>query len=187
MLDALITSKTRIKLLLKFFLNPESNGYLRGLSSEFGESTNSIRLELNRLEEAGLLESDSNGNKKIFHANTRHPLFPDIQSIVRKYTGIDEIIDKVVKHLGDPREVYLMGDLARGMDSDKIELLIIGEDIDLDYLSQSVEKAQKLIKKGIVTQVFTINEFLKNQEYLIERNILKVWTNNNSKKETKNK
>jgi predicted transcriptional regulator len=98
MLDALITSKTRIKLLLKFFLNPESNGYLRGLSTEFGESTNSIRIELNRLEEAGLLESDSNGNKKIFHANTKHPLFPDIQSIVRKYTGIDEVIEKVVKH-----------------------------------------------------------------------------------------
>jgi len=176
MLDALITSKTRIKLLLKFFLNPDSNGYLRGLSTEFGESTNSIRLELNRLEEAGLLESDNNGNKKIFHANTRHPLFPDIQSIVRKYTGIDEIIDKVVNHLGDPQEVYLVGDLAKGFDSNQIEILIVGNDIDLDYLAQLVQKAQKLIKKEIITQVKSILEFLNEQESLMKQNLLKVWT-----------
>jgi hypothetical protein len=176
MLDALITSKTRIKLLLKFFLNPESNGYLRGLSTEFGESTNSIRIELNRLEEAGLLESDSNGNKKIFHANTKHPLFPDIQSIVRKYTGIDEVIEKVVKHLGDPREVYLVGDLAKGFDSDQIEILIVGNDIDIDYLAQLVKKAQKLIKKEIKTQVKSVQEFIREQENLLKESLLKVWT-----------
>jgi len=40
MLDSLITSKTRIKLLLKFFLNTSTHAYLRGLADEFGESTN---------------------------------------------------------------------------------------------------------------------------------------------------
>ena len=58
MLDSLITSKTRIKLLLKFFLNSSMKAYLRGLAEEFGESTNAIRLELNHLEEAGLLKSE---------------------------------------------------------------------------------------------------------------------------------
>jgi hypothetical protein len=176
MLDALITSKTRIKLLLKFFLNPESNGYLRGLSTEFGESTNSIRIELNRLEDAGLLKSDNSGNKKIFHANTKHPLFPDIQNIVRKYTGIDEVIEKVVKHLGDPREVYLVGDLAKGFDSEQIEILIVGNDIDIDYLAQLVKKAQKLIKKEIKTQVKSVQEFIREQENLLKESLLKVWT-----------
>ena len=50
MLDSLITSKTRIKLLLKFFLNTSTHAYLRGLADEFGESTNALRLELNHLE-----------------------------------------------------------------------------------------------------------------------------------------
>jgi len=53
-LDSLITSQTRVKLLLRFFLNPESRSYLRELAEEFGESTNSVRVELNRLTEAGL-------------------------------------------------------------------------------------------------------------------------------------
>ena len=96
MLDALITSKTRIKLILKFFLNPRSTAYLRGLADEFGESSNAIRLELNRFEEAGLLESEARGNKKVFKANTGHPLYKDIHSIVRKTIGIDRIVDDVV-------------------------------------------------------------------------------------------
>ncbi|MFM7301395.1 MAG: ArsR family transcriptional regulator, partial [Crocinitomicaceae bacterium] len=62
MLDALITSKTRIRLLVKFFLNPTMKAYLRQLADEFGESTNAVRVELNRLTEAGILESEAIGN-----------------------------------------------------------------------------------------------------------------------------
>ena len=57
MLETLISSKTRIKLLLKFFLNSKATSYLRGLESEFGESSNGIRIELNRFEKAGMLSS----------------------------------------------------------------------------------------------------------------------------------
>ena len=71
MLDTLITSKTRIKLLLKFFLNSNSSSYLRGLESEFGESSNAIRLELNKFEKAGLLTTTTNGNKKMFKADRK--------------------------------------------------------------------------------------------------------------------
>ena len=73
MLDALITSKTRVRLLVKFFLNPTMKSYLRELASEFEESTNSVRLELNRLKEAGLLESEAKGNLVMYNAKTTHP------------------------------------------------------------------------------------------------------------------
>ena len=49
LLAPLITSKTRLKLLTRFFLNQSVDGYLQGLSKELDENTNSIRLELNRL------------------------------------------------------------------------------------------------------------------------------------------
>ena len=92
MLDTLITSKTRIKLLLKFFLNSNSRSYLRNLETEFGESTNAIRLELNKFEKAGLLKTELDGNKKYFRANTNHPLYNDINSILLKQIGFDKII-----------------------------------------------------------------------------------------------
>ena len=179
MLEALITSKTRIKLLLKFFLNPVSEAYLRGLSTEFGESTNSIRLELNRLEEAGLLESDSSGHKKMFHANQKHPLFNDIQNIIHKYVGMDKIIDKVVNHLGEPQDVYLLGDLAMGHDSKELHILIVGEDIDQEYLDQLCQKAQKLISRKISAELMCNQDFQEQKEELLKNPLLKVWTHSN--------
>jgi DNA-binding transcriptional ArsR family regulator len=90
LLNSLITSKTRVKILLKFFMNPETSAHLRGLATEFDESTNGVRVELNRLSEAGLLESSQSGNKIYYQANTKHGLYPEINSIVRKYLGIDQ-------------------------------------------------------------------------------------------------
>jgi len=88
MIESLITSKTRIKLLLKFFLNTQTMSYLRSLEAEFGESSNSIRLELNKLESVGLLNSTTEGNKKLFFANTNHPLFDDINNILRSLLAL---------------------------------------------------------------------------------------------------
>ena len=70
MLDSLVTSQTRIKLLKKFFLNSSTKAHLRGLETEFGESSNAIRVELNRFEGSGLLTSLWDGNKKVYQANS---------------------------------------------------------------------------------------------------------------------
>ncbi len=148
MIDALISSKTRIKLLLKFFLNSNATAYLRSLESEFGESSNGIRLELNRLEQAGLLTSESEGNKKIFRANTAHPLFTEIHSIVMKHVGLDRVVENVVQRLGNVQSVYLVGDFSKGRNSQVIDLIFIG-DFDKSYLTSLVERAEKLIGRKI--------------------------------------
>ncbi len=149
MLEALITSKTRIKLLMKFFLNKNSESYLRNLENEFGDSTNGIRLELNKFEQAGLLKSEFKGNKKFFKANISHPLFPDIHNIVIKHIGFDQIIDEVVANLGSLKSVYLVGDFAQGKDSSIIDLVFVGDEINKNYLLKLVSKAEKLIKRKI--------------------------------------
>jgi len=148
LIDALISSKTRIKLLLKFFLNSNATAYLRSLETEFGESTNAIRVELNRLEEAGMLISTSQGNKKVFQANTRHPLFKEIHNILLKQIGLDQIIENVIERLGDVKRVYLVGDFSKGLDSQIIDLIFIGN-IDKEYLLKLVEKAEGLVNRKI--------------------------------------
>ena len=154
MIESLITSRTRIKLLLKFFLNINNQGYLRSLEHEFNESTNGIRQELNRFEHAGLLLAESEGNKKVYRANTLHPLFKDINSIIRKFVGVEELLERVIDRLGNVQQVYLEGKIAQGLDSDIIDLLIIGNDIDRNYLSTLVEKAEPIIKRKIRYLVF---------------------------------
>lgn len=148
MLETLISSRTRIKLLLRFFLNPEATAYLRGLAEEFEESTNSIRVELNRFEDAGMLLSESQGNKKIFKANNKHPLFADLRNIMLKYVGIDRIIEVIIDRMGKVERMYLTGDYAKGKDTGIIDLVFIG-DVDKEYLLKMITKAEKMIGRKV--------------------------------------
>jgi len=174
MIETLISSKTRIKLLLKFFLNSSTTAYLRSLENDFGDSTNSIRLELNRLEDAGMLTSNHKGNKKIFKANTQHPLFEDIHHIILKHVGLDRIIENVVERLGDVDSVYLTGDFAKGLDSQIIDLVFIGN-IDKPYLIQLIDKVEDLIKRKVRYLIYSEEEFCKVETEEFNTKSLLLW------------
>lgn len=177
MIETLISSKTRIKLLMKFFLNSKTMAYLRGLESEFGDSSNAIRVELNRLEKANMLRSFTKGNKKYFKANCDHPLFEEIHNILRKHIGIDAIIENVVDRLGDVRSVYLAGDFARGKDSPIIDLIFIGQ-VDTGYLVQLIEKTEKLINRKIRYLIYTKGEEALAVTESSDPEPLLLWTKN---------
>ncbi len=143
---------------MKFFLNSKTTSYLRGLEGDFGDSSNSIRLELNALEKAGMLSSFLQGNKKMFRANVKHPLFNEIHSILLKQIGLDSIIENVIERLGDVDAVYLVGEFARGLDSTIIDLIFVGE-IDKNYLLELVGKVEKIIKRKIRYLIYSDMEY----------------------------
>lgn len=175
MLEALITSKTRIKLLLKFFLNSSNTGYLRSLEPEFGGSTNAIRHELIRFEEAGLLIANVEGNKKIYRANTDHPLFPEINSLVMKYVGLDQILNRAIKGLGKLEELYLVGQLANGLDNETIQLWFVGQDIEEEYLKKLIGKVKGLVSRTVKYVILSTGEFAQKQNDGEEK--LLLWKN----------
>lgn len=175
MINTLITSQTRIKLLRKFFLNSSTKAHLRGLESEFGESSNAIRVELNRFEEAGLLHSLRDGNKKVFQANRNHPLFCDIHNIIMKESGIDQVIEKVIHRIGKLMCVYLTGDFARGKDSSVIDLVLVGEDIDREYLAKKVVQAEELVGRKVSYIVLEPEEAEGHLLNLKPSDLLPLW------------
>ena len=162
-LESLITSKTRLKLILKFFLNSNNASYLRSLATEFNESTNSIRTELNRFEDAGLLNSFNQGNKKMYQANTKHPLFPDIHNILLKHTGVDQIIDRILVNIGELKQAWAVGEFAKGMNSSIIDLILVGKNIDVSYLAGLIIKTESMIKRRIRYIILSEEE---SEEYL---------------------
>jgi hypothetical protein len=178
MLDGLITSKTRIKLLVKFFSNRHCRGYLRSLAEEFSESTNSVRLELNRLTDAGLLTTASEGNTKVYKANTTHPLFPELHSLALKYFGLDKVVDSIVSKLGDVELALITGDYAQGIDSGLIDLILIGK-VDGDYLLELIAKAEQLIQRRIRHLVLSPGEYERLKGKLENETALLLWRNPN--------
>jgi predicted transcriptional regulator len=155
MLETLITSKTRIRILVKFFINVANNGYLRGLAEELNESTNSIRKELNNLLEAGYLERESVNNKIIYRANSKHPLFGVLQKIIRQHIGIDAMVEMILNRIGNIEKVIVIGDYADGKDTGVIEVILIGNDLNSEYIDQLAIKIESEIKRKIK---FYINE-----------------------------
>tara|TARA_B100001057_G_scaffold451716_1_gene495029 strand:+ start:1558 stop:2064 length:507 start_codon:yes stop_codon:yes gene_type:complete len=165
MLDSLITSKTRLRLLIKFFLNIANKGYLNGLANEFGESTNSIRKELNNLSSAGYLEKRSENNKIVYKANVSHPLFKIIQKILKKHLGIEEILETILNRIGKVKKIMILGDYAEGIDSGHIEVLIIGDSISENYLKKITPKIEKKINRKV--SFFVSNTNLKQKTLTI--------------------
>lgn len=175
MIESLITSKTRIKLLLKFFLNSQTKSYLRSLETEFGESSNSIRVELNRMENAGLLDSAIEGNKKMFFANIKHPLFDDINNILKKFIGIDQITELITSKIGNLQAAYITGDFAIGKDSEIIDMTLIGEHLDRSFIETLVEKAEGYIHRRIKYIILTNEEMI---QFYSNKPVLLIWKSN---------
>lgn len=149
MLDSLITSKTRLKLLIKFFVSASNRGYLRGLADEFKESTNAIRKELNQLTDAGYLIRENHEHKVYYRANVNHSLFSSLQGLIHNFLGIDAFVDKVLERSGLVREVALIGDYVHGLDSGHIEVLVYGEELNIDYLERAAKKAGTILGKKV--------------------------------------
>ena len=178
MLDSLITSKTRLKMLLKFFLNSNTTAYLREMAKEFGESTNSIRHELNNLTAAGYLIATVSGRSIFYKANTSHPLYSELKNIVHKYLGIDrireDVIDKLLQRLGKLKLAFITGDYAEGRDSGIIDLVLVGN-LDVSYLNECVGKVEKLINRKVRTLVLTPEEFEDKRLALKPEKALLLW------------
>ncbi len=157
-LNSVIPSRTRVDILVKLFLNPGLKAYLRQLAAEFHVSTNAVRTELNHLTDHKILVSERSGRNVYYSANTDHPLFPELFSMVRKIMGIDELVRSVVDRLGNVEAAYLVGDYARGIDTGIIDVVLVG-DIDKVQLDDFALKTEAYIQRKIRSLVLTREEF----------------------------
>jgi len=172
--EGLIASKTRIKLLIRFFFNPKTQSYLRELAKEFNASTNSVREELNQLTNTDLLKSRKNGRQVLYMANQDHPLFPELKSMVGKVMGIDQVIDGIVNRLGDLERAYLIDDYAEGKDTGIIDLLLVGN-INQYHLNDLSRKTERYINRKIRSLVLSDEEYNNLLPEIERRPRILIW------------
>jgi len=165
LLGELITSKTRLRLLIKFFISKANTGHLNGLATEMGESTNGIRKELNHLQEAGYLQKVKVNNKVEYKANIDHPLFEPLRKVVLKHLGLEDLVEKVLERIGDVDKIILVGDYAKGNDSGIIEVFLIGQQLNMEYISQLENKIEGLIGRKV--NFYLASKFLVEKEHII--------------------
>ncbi len=170
MLGELITSKTRLRLLIKFFVSQANRGYLNGLATEMGESTNAIRKELNHLHDAGYLQKEKSNNKIQYKANTKHPMFSVLQKVILKHLGLEDAVEIVLERMGDVEQIILIGNYAKGIDSGKIEIIIVGQDLNTSYVQNLEEKLEKLISRKVAFFLSASHSLSEDEIILFNKN-----------------
>ena len=151
----------------RLFLNPLNTVYLRGLEKEFGVSSNTVRVELNKLSEVKLIEVVDNleSNQKQYRANVNHPLFDNLRGFILKQFGLDSLIEKVFDRLGDLEEVYLTHDWAEGKTGPFMDLVVVGK-VDQNYMHELIQKVESILQRKIRVAVYNKALDLPDWEYI---------------------
>ena len=173
-LSGLITSKMRIRIIMRLFANPSCQSYLRELADEFGASPSHIKEELDQLTSTNLLVREKKGRQNLFSANTKHPIFQELHSMVAKALGMDQVLESIIKRLGNLEKAILIDDYAEGKDSGIIDLVLVGN-IDKNNLMDLTIKTEKYIGRKIRTLNLTQKEFEDNPYLLKNRPQFLLW------------
>ena len=172
--SGLITSKMRIKIIMRLFMNPSRHAYLRELANEFNASPSHIKEELEQLKAANLLKSKKNGRQILFSANRKHPIFNELTSMVQKAVGMDKILDSIIRRLGDLERAIVIGDYAEGKDTGIIDLVLVGN-IDHYNLQDLTAKTEKYIDRKIRTLVLDKQEYKRLENKFLDGPFIVLW------------
>jgi predicted nucleotidyltransferase len=165
MLEALISSKTRVKLLTLFLLNPECEYYIREIVRMTQENYNAVRRELANLESFGIISGQKRGNQQYYTVNRMFFLYDELQKIVLKTEGIAKIIQEDLAKLHDIECLFIYGSFAQGTAGAKsdIDLFIVG-DVDENSLIPLVHSSERAINREINYTLMHRDEFSKRKQ-----------------------
>jgi hypothetical protein len=97
--------------------------------------------------------SKINGRRKLYSVNSSHPLTSDLTSIVRKVSGIDALVNRIAGRLPGLEQVWVCGDLAKGLQSERMECTLVGEELDKEYIKQLCNRVEELTEKTVQANV----------------------------------
>ena len=143
---------------------------MRGFAQEFDESTNSVRIELGKLHEAGLIVAEQDGQRVLYRPNIQNPFYRELCGLVSKHMGFDQLIERVLEKVGELEAAYVVGDYAKGLDTGTIEVAIVGE-VDSEYLERLTNRAQEELDRKVSIGVFKDEASFRAQGH---ENVLKL-------------
>ncbi|MBQ3413583.1 ArsR family transcriptional regulator [Candidatus Saccharibacteria bacterium] len=84
MLDLIVSSRVRRKIIVVFAKYPDFKIHARGLAKLIKEDPGNIQRELHRMVEGNFLIMTKRGNTRIYQTNKHYPILKELQSIVIK-------------------------------------------------------------------------------------------------------
>jgi predicted nucleotidyltransferase len=160
-LEALFTSHARVEVLKLFFLSSMRRHYLREIATLTRQPVRAVQRELARLEDAEIIQSTKEGNRKYFQANRGSPVFSELRDLFVKTAGLVEVVRKGLQGKSDSIQLaFLFGSFARGTESSDsdIDLMVVGS-ITGRELSRLLTPAKERLGREINPVIIQVEEF----------------------------
>ena len=159
--DLLFPNQYRRKVLALLMMNPHKWVHLRELARMTEASPGTLKKELDALSAAGLLKQQKMGNQTQFSANTDHPVYPELSGLIRKTTGLIDVLAQALQPLTQHIEVaFVFGSMAKGTEGPQsdVDLLVIGTGT-FGQVANAVHDAQSTLAREINPKVMSREEW----------------------------
>ncbi len=161
--DALFT-KTQKNVLQLLYGRPDRSFYTKEILRLTGMGVHTIKRELDRMVEAGILTLKSVGNQKHYQANPACPLYEELISIVKKTVGVVGVLRDALEPLKkDIHAAFVYGSMAKGQERAKIDidLMLIANELSYTEIMGLLIPSQEIMKRPINPTIYSRKEFQK--------------------------
>ena len=166
MLEKLLGSRLRARVIGWLFTHADERYYVRQLANLLGEDSTNLSRELTRLEGLGVVVSQREGTQKHYHANRDLPIFDELRSIAVKTVGLVEVLSAALVPYGSKIALaFVYGSLAQGTHTAKsdVDLVIVG-DLDAVDLHRVIAQAEDKLKRAVNYSLFSPEEFQRERD-----------------------
>lgn len=160
-LEHLLGSRLRAKLLGWLFSRPGERYFVRQLALLLGEDSTNLSRELARLAELGIVTGSREGQQKFFQVNTEIPIFPELRGLVLKTSGLGDAVRESLAPLsGRIQAAFIFGSFAAGRAdaASDVDLLVVG-DVSLRELVEALGPIQNRLGREVSPMVYPVPEF----------------------------
>lgn len=160
MLQHIIPSKTRRKILALFFQNINQSFHLRKVAREVDEEINAVKRELDILEEERLLKKERRVNKVIYSLNPKYLFYDEFLRIFTKECNLIQIVLKNLSKIGKLKYIVLSHKFAKRqkITEGEVYLLLVGV-VVLPEVTKIIAEEEKNYGSEINYTVMTEEEF----------------------------
>ncbi len=150
------TSDVRRRTLAAFYASPGLVTHARELARRLGNPSQVVGRELRRLEDAGILASETVGRTRRYRVNVDSPIAADVRGLVLRTIGAEALIRTALGGVAGIEEAWIFGSHARGTErpSSDIDLLVIGP-VDRAALSERLVEVEQELGRDVNMVAYT--------------------------------
>jgi len=163
MLETLLGSKLRARVLGWLFSHPDERYFVRQLTKLVNEDSTNVSRELARLEKSGILISTAEGKQKYYQANRESPLFDELHGLIVKTAGVADVLRSALAPAREQIKLaFIFGSIAVGNErrSSDIDVMVVGA-VSFGRVVSLLSPAEGQLRREVNPVVYPVAEFKK--------------------------